>query len=53
MDILQRYELMKQTAKERGIKLHDGEVATLVLADILEDVVHEMGEAVKSLDQLS
>lgn len=50
MDILQRYELMKQSAKERGIKVHDGEIAMLVLADILEAVADEISGAVQSLD---
>jgi hypothetical protein len=44
---------MRKDARERGIKIRDGELAMLVLADILENVAYEISEAVKSLDQLS
>ena len=48
-DILSRYHDMKQDAKERSIKLRDGEVATLVLADIMEDIDVTLREVDKTL----
>jgi len=52
VDILARYQAMKKDARERGIKLRDGEVATLVLADILENVGNDLHEVDMTIAEL-
>jgi len=52
MPMLKRYVAMKKDAKERGIKISNDQLATLVLADIIEDTGIELSRKLANLEHV-